>query len=211
MATSSSTATLSPPPSTTSPPPSSSSLAQHQLPSAGGVAAAPSTSSSSSQSGIPSHLHHQHHHHHHPAAPPSFSSSLSSSNSASNSAPVTGPPSVRSTAGSPRPKFDTDALSSFLKTHLASKLSTGSITWTRDKDRNKQVTAELAQSAKAKMLELAPKGFKFVVQVQLVENLGQGGRGDMACHWEETDQVVQELFSNDRILCTITCFAIRAF
>ncbi|GAK68481.1 uncharacterized protein PAN0_108c6740 [Moesziomyces antarcticus] len=70
---------------------------------------------------------------------------------------------------------------------------------------------------------LCAAGFKYIVQVQLVENLGQGGRGelerckpamsarsltdaltarfvgrpaDLACHWEDSDSVVQEMYSN---------------
>ncbi|KAE8221462.1 hypothetical protein CF319_g5177 [Tilletia indica] len=145
-------------------------------------------------------------------AGPSFSAAFhppSGSVSGPSSSAPTAPPSVRSAAGSPRPKFETETLSTYLRTHLSTRLQ--GVSWNRDKEKTRSLTSELAQSAKAKMLEIAPRGFKFVVNVQLVENLGQGGRGDLACHWEESDQVVQELFSNDRILCTVTCFAIRAF
>lgn len=41
--------------------------------------------------------------------------------------------------------------------------------------------------------EISPSGFKYIVQVQLVENLGQGGRADLSCHWEDSDAVIQEL------------------
>ena len=51
------------------------------------------------------------------------------------------------------------------------------------------------------MLELEPRGFKYVVQVQLVENLGQGGRADLSCHWEDSDVVTQELYSNVCLSC----------
>jgi hypothetical protein len=55
---------------------------------------------------------------------------------------------------------------------------------------------------------------KYIVLTQINENLGQGGRSvfylplfgelhqtplyraDMACHWEDSDTVIQELFSN---------------
>ncbi|KAK0523252.1 hypothetical protein OC834_003531 [Tilletia horrida] len=150
-----------------------------------------------------------------PPPPPLLSATLLASasaggaNGASSGPSSSAPPSVRSTTASPRPKFETDTLSTYLRNHLAARLH--GVAWNRDKDKTRALTTELAQSAKAKMLEIAPRGFKFVVNVQLVENLGQGGRGDMACHWEESDQVVQELYSNDRILCTVTCFAVRAF
>lgn len=28
------------------------------------------------------------------------------------------------------------------------------------------------------------------------ENLGQGGRADMTCHWEDCDTVAQEMWAN---------------
>ena len=37
------------------------------------------------------------------------------------------------------------------------------------------------------------------MQVQLLENLGQGGSAFLACHWEESDSVIQEMFSSVRI------------
>lgn len=46
--------------------------------------------------------------------------------------------------------------------------------------------------------EIAPRGFKYIVQVQLLENLGQGGSAFLACHWEESDSVIQEMFSSVR-------------
>jgi hypothetical protein len=46
------------------------------------------------------------------------------------------------------------------------------------------------------MLEIEPKGFKYIVTTTFTENLGQAGRADMACHWEDTDAACQEIFSN---------------
>ena len=48
------------------------------------------------------------------------------------------------------------------------------------------------------MMEIEPRGFKYVVTSTLSENLGQAGRADMSCHWEESDVAVQEMFSNVR-------------
>lgn len=44
--------------------------------------------------------------------------------------------------------------------------------------------------------EIQPKGFKFIVTTIINENLGQGGRADMASHWEDCDTVAQEMWAN---------------
>lgn len=46
------------------------------------------------------------------------------------------------------------------------------------------------------MIEIEGKGFKYIVNTTFSENLGQAGRADMSCHWEDTDAAVQEMFSN---------------
>ncbi|ORX33400.1 hypothetical protein BD324DRAFT_585192, partial [Kockovaella imperatae] len=65
------------------------------------------------------------------------------------------------------------------------------------------------QKVKSRMIELEPKGFKYIVTVTLSENLGQAGRADMSCHWEDTDVVVQEMYSNDTIILVCLAFAVR--
>ncbi|PWN48711.1 hypothetical protein IE53DRAFT_347023 [Violaceomyces palustris] len=108
-----------------------------------------------------------------------------------------------------RSKFDPQStLSSTLSHLLDSKLKNQS--WDKnDKEKNRSLSKSIAEAAKATMLEIQPKGFKYVVQTQLQENLGQGGRADLACHWEDTDSVTQEIFANDSLICTVICFAIR--
>lgn len=46
------------------------------------------------------------------------------------------------------------------------------------------------------IIEIQPKGFKYIVTTTVTENLGQGGRADMACHWEDSDTVAQEMWMN---------------
>lgn len=58
------------------------------------------------------------------------------------------------------------------------------------------------------MLEIQPKGFKYVVITQINENLGQGGRADLACHWGDGDGVVQEVFVNDSLICVCVALVI---
>lgn len=52
------------------------------------------------------------------------------------------------------------------------------------------------QRIKQRMIEIEGKGFKYIVNTTFSENLGQAGRADMSCHWEDTDAAVQEMFSN---------------
>lgn len=40
-----------------------------------------------------------------------------------------------------------------------------------------------------------------MVTTQINENLGQGGRADLVCHWEDSDTVVQEVYANVRMTC----------
>lgn len=54
----------------------------------------------------------------------------------------------------------------------------------------------IMKRVKQRMIDIEPKGFKYIVTTTVSENLGQAGRADMSCHWEETDVVVQEMSSN---------------
>lgn len=62
-----------------------------------------------------------------------------------------------------------------------------------------------AHTLRADRLMCAKPGFKYIVQVQLVENLGQGGRADLACHWHDTDAVIQEIYSTVRCALRVRC------
>lgn len=46
--------------------------------------------------------------------------------------------------------------------------------------------------------EVQPTGYRYVVQVQLFENRGQGARADLSCHWAVNDTVVSDIFTNVR-------------
>ncbi|KZS97513.1 hypothetical protein SISNIDRAFT_449024 [Sistotremastrum niveocremeum HHB9708] len=121
-------------------------------------------------------------------------------------------PASRSSAPSPRPTFDADLLRAYTKKLLQSTL--GHATWPdgsrpEDKDRTKAWCKEIGERVKQRMLEISPRGFKYIVTTQISENLGQGARADLKCHWEDTDVVVQEVFSNDHLICICLAFAVR--
>ncbi|KAL7409489.1 hypothetical protein BDY24DRAFT_403248 [Mrakia frigida] len=108
-----------------------------------------------------------------------------------------------------RPKFDTTQLSSYVQKLLTSLL-TGK-TWDQDKDRSRSLVQEIGARVKERMLVIEPTGFKFIVIVNLNENLGQGGRAGMSSHWEESDQSLTELWSNDSLVCVVSAFAVRCY
>ncbi|KAG9041847.1 hypothetical protein FS837_011680 [Tulasnella sp. UAMH 9824] len=66
----------------------------------------------------------------------------------------------------------------------------------KDKDKQRAWCKEISERVKGRMLEIQPKGFKFIVTTIINENLGQGGRADMASHWEDCDTVAQEMWAN---------------
>jgi hypothetical protein len=78
-----------------------------------------------------------------------------------------------------------------------------------DKARMSQYSKDICEKVKARMLEIEPKGFKYIVTTTFTENLGQAGRADMACHWEDTDAACQEIFSNDGIIFVCIAYAVR--
>ncbi|KIK65433.1 hypothetical protein GYMLUDRAFT_38892 [Collybiopsis luxurians FD-317 M1] len=120
-------------------------------------------------------------------------------------------PSPRSEVPSPRPKFDSDLLKAYIKKLLSTTLSSSTWPEPKDRDRVKSWMKEIGDRVKDRMLEIQPLGFKYIVLTQINENLGQGGRADMVCHWEDSDTVAQEVFVNDSLICICIALAIRTY
>ncbi|EDR12937.1 uncharacterized protein LACBIDRAFT_292969 [Laccaria bicolor S238N-H82] len=127
-----------------------------------------------------------------------------------NASGLRSPTPSRSSAPSPRQKFDTDLLKAYIKKLLSSTLQNNVWPEAREKDRVKGWMKEIGERVKERMLEIQPKGFKYIVLTQINENLGQGGRADMVCHWEDSDVVAQEMYSNDSLICICIAFALVA-
>lgn len=85
----------------------------------------------------------------------------------------------------------------------------GAIWDSHDRARMSAYSREMSDRVKRRMVDIQPRGFKYIVTITLSENLGQGGRADMSCHWEETDVAVQEMFSNESVILVCLAFAIR--
>ncbi|KAG8900211.1 hypothetical protein FRB99_006181 [Tulasnella sp. 403] len=92
-------------------------------------------------------------------------------------------------------RFDPELLKAYMKKLIPSTLQ-GQRWDSKDKDQQKAWCKEISERVKGRMLEMQPKGFKYVVTTIVNENLGQGGRADMVCHWEDNDVVAQEMWSN---------------
>ncbi|KDR83552.1 hypothetical protein GALMADRAFT_219373 [Galerina marginata CBS 339.88] len=118
------------------------------------------------------------------------------------------PPPPRSLASSPRPKFDSDLLKAYMKKLLSSTLQSSSWPDSKDRERVKAWMKEVGERVKERMLEIQPRGFKYVVLTQISENRGQGGRADIVCHWEDGDVVAQEMYYNDSLICVCIALAI---
>ncbi|KAI6130474.1 hypothetical protein EDD16DRAFT_1089452 [Pisolithus croceorrhizus] len=120
-------------------------------------------------------------------------------------------PVSRSEAASPnpaRPAFDTDLLRAYMKKLLQATLQHA--VWPHDRDQVRSWMKDIKERVKDRMLEIQPSGFKYVVLVQINENLNQGGRADMVCHWEDGDACIHELFYNDSIICTCIALVVRS-
>ncbi|KAF8520090.1 hypothetical protein JB92DRAFT_2709531 [Gautieria morchelliformis] len=116
----------------------------------------------------------------------------------------------RSSAPSPsRPKFDSNLLRAYMKKLLSSTLAGAAWPELKDKDKVKQWCKEIGERVKERAVEIEPRGFKYMVTTQINENLGQGGRADLVCHWEDSDAVAQEVFANDSLICVCIAFAVR--
>ncbi|KAL0949630.1 hypothetical protein HGRIS_009675 [Hohenbuehelia grisea] len=128
-----------------------------------------------------------------------------------NAAGLMSPLTPRSGASSPRPKFDSDPIKLYIKKLLPTILAAASWPEPKDRDKVKAWMSEIGDRVKDKMLQTQAHGYKYIVLTQINENLGQGGRADMACHWEDTDAVAQEVYANDSLICICIAFAVRTF
>jgi len=105
------------------------------------------------------------------------------------------PPPPRSSAASPRPKFDSDLLKAYMKKLLSSTLQHNSWPEPKERERVKTWIKEIGERVKERMLVIQPRGLcviissqssryllisprysKYIVLTQINENLGQGGR-----------------------------------
>ncbi|KAH7887929.1 hypothetical protein F5I97DRAFT_925816 [Phlebopus sp. FC_14] len=107
-----------------------------------------------------------------------------------------------------RPTFDTELLRAYMKKLLQTTLQHA--VWSHDREQLRSWMKEIKERVKDRMVEIQPNGFKYIVLVQINENLNQGGRADMISHWEDGDVCIHELFYNDSVICTCIALAVRS-
>ncbi|KAF9428790.1 hypothetical protein BGZ94_001061 [Podila epigama] len=92
-------------------------------------------------------------------------------------------------------------MQNILQTHLQNKVY--------QSDESQKLSKLIAEEIKTKLIDLGLERYKYVVNVVLGENLGEGARMDARCYWDqESDGSAQAFFSNDSIWCAAVAFAV---
>ncbi|KAF9914392.1 hypothetical protein FBU30_002569, partial [Linnemannia zychae] len=88
-----------------------------------------------------------------------------------------------------RPPVATKFMQQILQTNLQHK--------TYNAEEAQQLSKSIAEEIKAKLIELELGRYKYVINVVLGENLGEGARMDARCYWDqESDGTAQAFFTN---------------
>ncbi|KAF9304219.1 Tctex1 domain-containing protein 2 [Mortierella antarctica] len=100
-----------------------------------------------------------------------------------------------------KPPVATKFINQILQTHLQHKVYHA--------EESQKLSKLIAEEIKTKLIELGLDRYKYVVNVVLGENLGEGARMDARCYWDqESDGSAQAFFSNDSLWCAAVAFAV---
>ena len=81
-----------------------------------------------------------------------------------------------------------------------------------EKDKTTEWTKELAKTIRNELKELKLPRYKFLVQVVIGENAGEGVRMGCRCLWDaSTDKVAKETFFNDSLFCVAVAFGVYLY
>ncbi|CAG8506350.1 4593_t:CDS:2 [Ambispora leptoticha] len=81
-----------------------------------------------------------------------------------------------------------------------------------DKDQAPGWAHEIAEEIKKKLLELDLNRYKYVVNVTIMENKGEGARMQCQCYWDsDTDNIAQEVFTNESLICVAVAFGVYLY
>ncbi|XP_077440312.1 dynein light chain Tctex-type protein 2B [Vanacampus margaritifer] len=76
-----------------------------------------------------------------------------------------------------------------------------------DPDEVAEITRTLADSVKNKVKKLGFDRYKFVVQVTIGEQRGQGVKMSSRCLWDaDTDNYAEDVFMNESLFCAVAVF-----
>eukprot|EP01016_Furgasonia_blochmanni_P035901 TRINITY_DN4030_c0_g1_i1.p1 TRINITY_DN4030_c0_g1~~TRINITY_DN4030_c0_g1_i1.p1 ORF type:complete len:149 (+),score=25.85 TRINITY_DN4030_c0_g1_i1:162-608(+) len=74
------------------------------------------------------------------------------------------------------------------------------------------LSKELAESIRYTLKMQGPPRYKYMVQVIIGEQKGQGVRVGSRCFWDfDTDYCASETFTNDSLFCLVTVFAVYVY
>lgn len=83
---------------------------------------------------------------------------------------------------------------------------------TYQSERAAVLTKEIADAVKLRLKEWNFSRFKYVVQVVIGEQRGEGVRMGCRCFWDaETDCYASETFSNDSLFCVTTAYSVYLY
>ena len=105
-------------------------------------------------------------------------------------------------------KFKPGKSKELIKEILQSKLKTA----VYQPEAIQTITKDIAESVKWKLKELNLPRYKYIVQVTIGEQRGQGIRAGCKCFWDfDTDYVASESYINDSLFCIVTVFAVYLY
>ncbi|ETK91479.1 hypothetical protein F441_05104 [Phytophthora nicotianae CJ01A1] len=108
----------------------------------------------------------------------------------------------------PKAKPTTTKMKQVIGQVLAEKLDNA----TYQSERAAALTKEIADAVKMRLKECDFSRFKYVVQVVIGEQRGEGVRMGCRCFWDaETDCYASETFSNDSLFCVTTAYSVYLY
>eukprot|EP00163_Fabomonas_tropica_P031482 TRINITY_DN7506_c0_g1_i1.p1 TRINITY_DN7506_c0_g1~~TRINITY_DN7506_c0_g1_i1.p1 ORF type:complete len:126 (+),score=14.00 TRINITY_DN7506_c0_g1_i1:245-622(+) len=104
-----------------------------------------------------------------------------------------------------RNKFRPSVVKAMMKQLLEEKLKDK----TYHSENTSNWTREIADELKQKLKDLELDRYKFVVQVVIGEQRGEGVKMGCRCFWDsDTDNYAQEVFLNDSLFCVVAAYGV---
>ena len=109
----------------------------------------------------------------------------------------------------PREKFRPGKVKEIIRDTLSTKLDS---VLAYQVETIQTLTKEISESIKQKLKDLNLPRYKYVVQVFIGEQKGQGIRVTNRCFWDyETDHCASETYTNDNIFCLATAYGVYVY